>query len=195
MRHCILQPHPRHTHTHTHIHIQDNPHPPKFYTYPNPSWGRCCWCWWVNTYVQWDHVQVGRSLSLPLTHSLERALSLSATAAHRSLLLLLSLALPLRSVCCVAYVHTMAGHKICAFLIRLYTDVHTYIYTYVICVCACQFVCVCLFICQFVCEAATCFDNFFILLKWIELFCAYRKLRQLQCPSISDFLVGVGAIS
>jgi len=43
--------------------------------------------------------------------------------------------LPLRSVCSVAYVHTMAGHKICAFLIR-----SIYVFMYLL-MCACMYVC------------------------------------------------------
>lgn len=117
----------------------------------------------------WDHIQVGRALSRSLSH----ARSPQQAGRQQPLPLPTALLAPLFRF--VWFVHTMAGHKICAFLIQVDTCV---------CVCVCMYsytyLCACLFICQFVCEAATCFDNFFILLKWIELFCAYRKLRQLQ---------------
>lgn len=148
MRQCILQLPPT---TGTNLNPQPTtptPLPVQSVPTPPPATHQHWW-WWVNTYVLWGTMYklVARlALSIYLTRT--RALRSDRQAGNSSSSLCLcpprcSSLFRFVRFAVVAYVHTMAGHKICAFLIQVYTRLYMSA-----CICVC--VCSCTYLCGFV---------------------------------------------
>lgn len=119
------------------------PHPlePHRVPHPNPPWGRDDDGDVGDGELIHMYYVVGPCTSWPRALSLTLARALSAAGRQQPLPLPLALPTALLAPLFrfVWFVHTMAGHKICAFLIQVYT-----------CVCVCLYVFIYLFMCVFV---------------------------------------------